>query len=825
MYKRKLRTALTILGIAFGVALIFGVSTTKTSTLHSFIGLIDNLGGKSELIVNNTSSTGFKRNIAYKISRVEGVKEAVPSISTGVFLLVNDKKESLEFLGVDPLVDKRIRKYDLASGRYLKNTDESALLLNADFAKQKNLNINDEVQLIGSKGLEKFKIVGLLKSTGVGQAARGFVTVSTIAAGQKLLSFKEKVNKVDVITTNKNEVGKVGRRLEKALGSGYEAKRPFSRGKSISSSLDFLIASFNFFSFIVLMAGGFLILNTLRMSVQERQGQIGTLRALGSSRAQILGMVLLESLTVGIAGVSLGIVLGWFISFSMIGAFVAIYQTNVIEVTFSVKTMISSVVIGLVVSTLAGLLPAIRASRISPISSITQSKRAHLSWFEKNGGLLGVVMLIIAGLIYLRSSTTDSFTLAGLLVFSSAIFIAPLFVSIGSFILQPVFKIAGTEGIMAIRNFVRTKSRSQAAVAAIMSSLVLTLMIGELGLSQDRVINRFVDQIFYYDLVLGNTPYSLIDINKYPPLPKSIIEDVKDVKGVGPVHYAKFLPVKVGNKRYYGTFVSGRPKGMNQFREGNPYKAFKDINKGDYVIIATTVSSNLKKHKGDFLRVKTSKGWRNFKISGTYVDLANNGESITLGRYSLKKYFGEEGIDLIELSAKKGYQVSSLQQRLIENIGKPRGILVSLASKQRDDILKVGEQFSAAQRSLIVLAIMVSTLGIINILVMNVMERRREIGILRAVGLVKGQLRKTVVLEALAIGLVGTMLGIVFGLVMARTLIFMANNLSDYGYDFIFPQQDILIALFIALGVSLAASVYPANKAAKTRIVEALRYE
>lgn len=825
MAKRKLRTVLTILGIAFGVALVFGVNTTKSSTLDSFIGLIDTLGGKSELIITNTSSTGFKKKIATDVSKVKGVKEAIPSISSGIFLLQKDKKESLEFLGVDPSIDQKIRKYNLASGRFLKQSDKSKVLLNADFAKQKGLKLGSKVSFVGSKGIKEFEVAGMLKSTGVGHAARGLIAISTLEDSQELLSFENKINKVDVTLKNKDEFSGVKKRIDKVLGSGYEVKRPASRGKSISSSLDFLIASFNFFSFIVLMAGAFLILNTLRMSIQERQAQIGTLKTLGSSRKQILLMVLLETLLIAGVGIVLGIGLGWFISYSMIGAFAAIYQTKIIEVSFSIYSMANAVVLGMIVSVLAGLIPAIRASKITPMNAIALSKRARLSWFEKRGGFLGILMLIIAGSIYWLSKTTSSNSIAGLFVFAAAIFIAPLFVQAGSLMLRPLFMLVGTEGTMAIRNFVRTKSRSSAAVAAIISSLVLILMIGELGLSQDRVIKRFIDQIFSYEVIMGKTPYSLVDINKYPALPLKTVEDVKKIKGVGPIHYAKFLPVKVEDRNYFATFMSARPKGFKEMKEGEAVTAFNKLADGRSVVISTTVSTKLNKHLGDFLKVKTIKGWRKFKITGTYVDLANNGESISFSMKALKLHFDEEGIDIIEVAVQKGYSYNSVKKAIIDKIGKPRGILVALSSSERENIMKVSDQFTAVQRSLIALAILVSALGIINILVMNVMERRREIGILRAVGFLKGQLRKTVILEAQAIGLVGSLLGIVFGLIMAWILIIMANNISDYGYEFIFPRQEIVVALFIALGVSLIASLYPASKAAKTNIVEALRYE
>ncbi len=825
MSKRRLRTVFTILGIAFGVALVFGVNTTKSSTLNGFVRLIDDIGGKTEFIVNANSGASFDSKITKEVATVKNVKLAVGSITGGVFLVKDNQKIPLEFLGIDPKVDQKIRNYDLAKGHFFKRSDKFALLMNADFAKQKGLGLGSKVALASAKGIKEFKIKGLLKSTGIGRSARGLIAIAPVEAAQDMFLMNGKVNQIGVIANKNGELNKIKRLIKEKLGSGYEVKMPASRGKALNSAVDFLIAGFNFFSYIVLLVGAFLVLNTLKMNVSERQFEIGVLRAIGSSRGQILGVILIEALVVGLIGVIVGVTFGWFLSLFLIKFFAIIFQAAAINVEFSMDSLVFSAGLGLIVVILAAFLPALKASHISPMQAISLSKRDRPSWFENKGWIFGFLLMIAAGLVYLQFSSADAFTFSGLFIFVATLFFAPMFVSFGYRLLSPIFNFIGVEGKMAVRNMERTRGRSTAGVIAVISSIILTLMIGELGISQNKTIKRFVDEIFSFDISLGRAPFSIIDINKYPAMPISVKSDIEKISGVDTAYPAKWLPVRGPDKDLFATFLQFRPPGLKVLKEGDAKEAFAKLRKGDHVIVSTTVAQKYKLHVGDNFRIKTPGGWRNFKVAGSIVDFGNNGEAITLGRKDLWRYWHVSSVDYFDISVKRGTSVSAVQDRLFKKIGKPRGITVISSAKQRADLIKISDQFSAAQQSLIVLAVLVSTLGIINILAMNVLERQREIGILRSIGFFRGQLRKSVILEAQAIGLIGAMLGIVVGLIMAKIVIIMGNKMSAYGYEFIFPINPLIASIIIAFGISLLAALYPANKAAKTNIVEALRYE
>ena len=276
-----------------------------------------------------------------------------------------------------------------------------------------------------------------------------------------------------------------------------------------------------------------------------------------------------------------------------------------------------------------------------------------------------------------------------------------------------------------------------------------------------------------------------------------------------------------------GMFVDPNvnPPGLKSLEEGNGKKAIAELNQGNHIIVSSHVAKTYHLNLGDHLRLQTLKGWRRFKVSGVVLEIANNGDNIWLSRKDLKRYWGSDGIDMFSVIVKKGYSIDQVRQKLEKAVGQPMGLPVIRSDELRTEVNQASSQFFAAMQTLIILALLVSTVGIINILAMNVIERRQEIGVLRAIGSRRGQIRKTIFLEAELLGLIGGFLGLAIGLPLSKIFIQMSEAISASGYEYFLPTAAITSSLVIALLVSFIAALYPANQAARKKIIEAIRYE
>jgi putative ABC transport system permease protein len=826
--RRRLRAVLTIIGISLGIALIFGVYTTKDAALRSFINLVDDLGGQADLQVSKASNLGFNANIAKKVTNVKGVSFALPSIHRSIFLLKNGQTFALEVLGVDSSNDKRIRKYKLSSGRFLKASDQQAVLLNRDFAAEKGIKIGDQINLTVSQGRRNYKVIGLLESVGVGRAAQGQVLVSTLKTVQEMFALEKYITQVDVKISNEDSVKVVKKRLKKTLGSAYEIDMPQRKGSTMATSIDFLTESFRGFGYLVLISGALLILSTFRMNIQERQKEIGILRALGANRRQVLRSTLVEAAAYGIVGVLLGLILGWYFSLSLLKVLTDILKTTVTAPHFSLGATILTALLGLVTSLGAALWPAYKAGLIPPIAIIKLSKRDRSSWLTRYSWLIGITFLGLGLLIYqLLPSHLITYQATGVLTLIGTILSTPLFVNIGARLFLIISTIFGAEGKIASRNVTRTIGRSSVGVAALAISIILILLIGALGVSQKKLVTKFIDTVVSFDIEIGSAPFSVASVNRYPPMPYKTRQQVEQIPGVKKTQPVKFLAIRTTDKKLMGMFVDPNvnPPGLKSLEEGNGKKAIAELNQGNHIIVSSHVAKTYHLNLGDHLRLQTLKGWRRFKVSGVVLEIANNGDNIWLSRKDLKRYWGSDGIDMFSVIVKKGYSIDQVRQKLEKAAGQPMGLPVIRSDELRTEINQASSQFFAAMQTLIILALLVSTVGIINILAMNVIERRQEIGVLRAIGSRRGQIRKTIFLEAELLGLIGGFLGLAIGLPLSKIFIQMSEAISASGYEYFLPTAAITSSLVIALLVSFIAALYPANQAARKKIIEAIRYE
>jgi len=830
---KKLRSFLTVMGIAIGVSLIFAVAITNQAIVGSFVNVVQDLSGASDLQVNDVSAGYFDQSVISKASATPGVAEAAPIVSRHVIISANGKSDNIRLTGVDIDKEKRFRNYRFAKGRFLPRSGRSILLVKS-WADKRGLSLNDSVYLQGKVERVKFKIVGLLKKVGPGAADNGAVAIIELSRAQDLFGIPKKLTQIDVKVAPDVKVASVKRRLRKNIPVGYDVKRPEEKGASIEAVTKGMMSAFSSFGSLALFIGAFVVFNTMMMSVAERRREMGLLRLVGADRRQILEVILLESVVFGILGSVIGLFLGKLLATSLAQQVAAVYHISLTKVTTPFGWAVASGAIGIVVSVFAGLQPAWRASVVTPIEAVRGDRGVGRNRLARYGWLPGLILIAIGIAVYLsplkERNGALAFDIGSALIFLGMALFSLLLVRILTYILAPLVKaIFGNEGRLAVDSIKRELPRAALAVVTLMVSLSMIIASGELGMADRAFLNNWIEAAMPFDVsVRTPLPLSIVDINKYTPVDVGLRKKLIKVKGVEEVAPVKFILAK-GLKR--DLFVisiaakSWRRTTDVKFEEGDKKKTLDTFDRGGKVMISSTITSKNGLHAGDKLRLKTPSGWRYFKVGGVFPTVANDGYVVYISRHDQIKYWHDLSTDGFNVTLKARAGLESTIKRIKKVVVGQSGVEVLSGRDIRQEVRNSVNGFLSVVNALVWLALAVTVLGIINTLAMSVAERIREIGVLRAIGSSRLQIGKMIFAEAGVLGLMGAILGIVSGLLVAWQLVVISQLVGGWKVPFIFPTLYLWLAVIMSVGVSLLSSLLPAREAARVDIVKAVQWE
>ena len=316
LWIRKARTLLTVVGIVLGVATVFAIRITSASTAKSLEDFFTQSSGQADLSVTSAaeSSAGFRQRLLRRVQEFPGVETVVANTWDQSLLLGRDGDVSLQVMGVDPVTDRRVRSYEVEQGRFLSAEDRCyTVMLVAPVAEEYEIEVGDKVELVVAEGTEMFQVVGLLKDKGAGRLNLGRVAFMPLDVAQRVFERGRKVDQMDLVAEpavagQEATLKQLKEGLQTELGAAYVVDYPSAIGQSVADALSGFNAAMSMFSVIAWLVGAMLIYNTFAMTVVERTREIGLLRALGTSKGQLLRLVLSEALCLGLGGTVLGLV-------------------------------------------------------------------------------------------------------------------------------------------------------------------------------------------------------------------------------------------------------------------------------------------------------------------------------------------------------------------------------------------------------------------------------------------------------------------------------------------------------------------------------------
>lgn len=484
---QKAQTIISLAGISLGVAAIVSIGIVNKSVLRSFEDSFINATGKAALQITGAQS-GFPEAILDRVREVPGVEYAVPVIDTDG-LLSKGKERSIMILGVDVLVDGQIRNYSLADESadipdpllFLAKPD--SILITKAMADREGIRIDQKIQVETVQGTRNFRVRGILNPEGPAKVMGGNLALMDIYAAQMAFGKEGRIDRVDVSLLSGEKLETVQKRILAALPEGYTVETPAGRTRQIEGMLSKFQTGLNLISIFAIVVGMYLIYNAVSISIVHRRKEIGILRALGTTRGQIMRLFMAETLVISIIASTLGVGLGILFAGSIVGVLgkvVSIWyaRTTVTGISLSWLYPAVGILCGVIASLAAAVFPVLAGSRISPISAIRSLPWSEEGFFTgKRLNIASVFFILLAVAVY----ALYGFAGAPALFRNSAfLFSSQIFLLLGISLLTPAFLRGflsifhryfahrlGSMGMLAGLNLRKNITRNAVAVAAI----------------------------------------------------------------------------------------------------------------------------------------------------------------------------------------------------------------------------------------------------------------------------------------------------------------------------------------------------------------------
>jgi len=835
-------TILTAAGVALGVAVFVAIQTASTSLKIALRDTLDRVAGKAQLQVT-AGEVGFPEEVLDRVRGTAGVRAAAPVVEA----IVRSEKASegnILVLGVDLTGDRQLRDYEF------EGEDESiddplvflaqpdSICLSSDFASRNGLAVEDDVSFETALGPKSFQVRGLLAPKGFATAFGGNLAVMDIYAAQFVFNRGKRFDRIDVLLEPGTPIDQATAALQGALGPGFTVEPPFRRGAQMESLLTAFSASMDLSCWEALFIGVFLIFNVFAVAVTRRRYEIGVLRSLGAGPTRIRRLFLLEGAVLGLLGSAAGVALGLALARAATRFMSALVQTayGLSEVapvvTWGAGPSLAGAGLGLVSSLLATWFPAGAAGRVDPVEALSRGGVLRFSplqsrvrwWSGWAALLLAAVIRIYAGYFPSPGAVLLAMAAAGLTV----ILLAPSLTRASSRLLRPVLsRTAGLEGRLAVDALLAAPRRTAATVAALLISVAFGISQAGYARSFRQSFGRWLDQSLNADFYVTGTERF---ISKAFQFPASFADEIAGLDGVRHVESVRVLKQSFGDEQIT-LLALETAKFLDRAKiwvvEGDEARIRSDLISGRGVVISDNLSVRHGLHAGDTLSLDTPSGRVALPISGVLVEYSSDRGSVTMDRSVFIRHWKDQSVDTFDVMLRPGADPLAVKAAILERFaGRGTRLFVFTGAEFRKRINAVGDQFFALTYVQFGIAFLVAVMGIVNSLLISVAERRREIGILKAVGAVRGQVKRLFVLEAVAIALAGTALGLLLGAYLVElTIHILGTSLTGWVLPYMYPYPAAILAVPALLAVSMAAAWYPARLAVATPAVEALAYE
>jgi putative ABC transport system permease protein len=837
--KHVLRTLLTTAGIVLGVAVFLGMNAANENVLAAFSGTVDRIAGKTELQIS-AGETGFPEEVLERVQALPAVRVAVPVIEA--IARTNVAREGdLFVLGVDMTGDRSLRDYDLESGDeaivedplvFLAQPD--SIILSSQFTGRNNLALESRIPLGTVEGEKSFTVRGVMTPEGLASAFGGNLAIMDIYAAQRMFGRGQTFDRIDLAVADGWSIQDAQRALEAQLGPGFQIEPPSGRAEQFEAMIASFTVMMSASSLFALFIGMFIIYNSFAIAVTQRRSEIGILRALGASRAQIRWLFLGEGLVMGTIGSIVGLIAGLVLA-RVISASVATLVSEVFgvarttaDVTASPALVVSVLGVGIATSVIAALVPARMAASVEPIQALQKGSYQAVSRDEHK---VRIMLAILCGLAsvgcLLFGGTRPIFYASYLLAILSVLLLAPLLSLLLARVLRPLLKWARpVEGALAADSLIQAPRRTSATVAALMLSIALVVAFAGMARASYGSILEWVNTVVNPDLFVMPSPSIVMRTLRFPAEMTPELAAIPDVGEMQTVREARVVfrrsPVMLLALDLLSVQRTTRPRIV----AGNGQEMFATAAAGKGLLVSESLAELHRLRLGETLELSTPGGLIRLPLSGIIVDYSDQQGAILLDSSVFEQYWKDDSVNFYRVYVKPGADAAVVRRRILERFAGERQVFVLDNGELRAYILRITDQWFQLTYVQVAVAVLVAILGIVNTLTVSITDRRRELGVLRAVGGLRQQIRHTIWMEAVGTGALGVLLGLMLGAVnLYYVLEIVRQDVAGLRLDYMFPGTIALVVVPVILCAALIAAFWPAEAAVRGSLVEALEYE
>ncbi len=827
---RPLRAALSTLGVALGVAVLFAGLATNAGVEASVQSTVRELVGRADLRVAAFGESGLSPDTVATIAATPGIAVAAPALERRTYLgaaltLGEALPPPVTVLGIDPTLDPRLHDLLLVDGAALVDPAEHSALITERLAAQDGLAVGSPLTMQGAGERVTFRVVGIVRGDGPLTGAFGRTVIVPLGTAQAVFD-DASVTRVDIGLADDADASTVSDALETSLtAEPYVLSSPQDLAAALRASTTDFQATTALIAAIALFAGAFLIFNTLSMTVVERIREVGLLRAAGASRRQVTSYMLTQALVLGVAGSLIGLVFGALLAAGMVAFVRTVGSVTLDRPALPLDAALIALAVGVGVTLAAALEPARRAGRIQPVEALKArldlptARNARMRWLVAVFAVIAVV-----GVVILPRSANGTGVVEALAVYG-VLLVATLFIP---FVLPAVARIAGTPFAVVLRfeerlarsSVVRDRSRTALTLGGLTIGIAMIVALGGVGQHARAAAAGWVADVIPGDLVIT----SIRPIGEDEGVEADLVGAVPGIARISPI--ATF-DIALDGARTDAAAVVGADfdeDGRLRFLAGDRTAALAALDDGGATVVPVGLASRLGLTLDQVLTVPTADGGAlDLRVVGI-VDRSipgRTGEAMLVGWSDAATSLGVAGADVFALrfapdapsSARDALRAEAAQLALeVVTLDRIQGAI-------SDALGRIFGLFDA----LAAVAVLIAALGIVNTLTMNVLERVREIGILRAAGMSRQQVWRSVVVEAGVLGLAGALLGIVLGLAVGALMVILAGGRLDVAGGV--PWAVIGLALVLGVVLAMLAAAYPARLASRLSIVRAVQYE
>ena len=826
------RTALTVLAIALGVAVVLAIDLAGTAAAGSFRSSMETLAGDSDLEI--VASGGVPEGVVGTLSGLPFPVRISARIED--YAVDVDSQHSFPLLGLD-LIAEGVGREDAASSFHLERPEDSLKYLgqydSVWVGQSLGHKAGDRIKLLINDQVREYTVRGVYPDANGNAAA----VVMDLAAAQVALNRFGGVDRILVKVPPPASLEEWQQRLRRALPEGVEV-RPAGTGTDENRRM---LAAFRWnlrlLSYIALVVGAFLIYNTISVSVVRRRAEIGIVRALGASRGTVLAAFLGEAASFGLIGALLGLPLGRLMASGAVRLMSATVEALYVSsrpgsIELNAGAVLTAMIVGIGVSVASAYSPAREASLVPPVEAMARGRREYTARVHKTRDLWIAVLLGLGAATASRAPAVAGKPLFGylatlLLIVASALAVPALVDATTRSFSRLLGRILGVEAALASRSLSASLRRTSVLVGALSTAIAMMTAVGIMVGSFRQTVLLWMGDQLPADLYLRPAGDPAAD--RHPTISPELADKIAALPGVAAIDRLREyeisyegMPAELGSvelrllRSYHkADFLSGRAS-------ANVLAELRDANA---VIVSEPFANKHHVQKGDAITLSLGDRKSAFRIVDVFYDYSSERGAILMDRNTALRYLPDPAPSNLAIYIAPDARLESVRAE-IERASAGHRVLIFSNRDLRREALRIFDRTFAITYALEAVAVIVAVMGVAGALLALVIDRRRELGLLRFLGAASGQVRKLIMVEAGLLGLLATFAGVAQGFALSLILVFVINKQS-FGWTirFHWPVAVLLSALTVVYAATVLAGLYPANVAVRLNPIEVVHEE